>query len=688
MNIYEKFKRKEEKMAEKEFKIDERSFHIGDVVAPKSSGAEMGKIKEVNAHDKSITVEFTQKFNGKESVREKIFSADQIMNRTDINRETGRALLKEVNDQLKAGETINPTKGWEDSHKNGTFTERVGNNIGLVEAHMRELKKEGLVTEIKGGGYAPKNENMSADNYAKKIDDPKINAKIDDLAIKNAKEELSAGWATKADQWIMNATDAKAMGSGWSDFKSIYGSITNGAAAHANQFYQNNSKEFAALDQIATEILGATVAAAAVTGKWMGQNMARGAYNMAKFTAKKVFGSSKAQQKTAEQRPGLVKQAYQMAKSAYINNANAKEAFTQLQSERAAARDKALSTQDRGSTREQSIAENWKNWTPEKSVAQSEKGKEMIAADKAAQKKAETLEKRRDTITKKAEARALGEKTRSEAIEKLSPKEKSEIESARGKTGFDKYENVKREGDPLSRTEVDKKVTQFTQERNDAGKIDKGSPEFRTAQRNFMDAQAVRRDGVSMKSVNEFNSKQITAKRLTPQDAKQFADNTLTNARELAKAGILKENKAGEFSFSDQKSKEILSKNMGSEYKDLAATNLAEYKKVAPHIELAESKKAPKVEVSQSKSKGKETSPVKNQNMTQKQFSKHISTIKEEYQKELTALTAKFDGKLAEAQKAHPKINNTKESEKTIDSAEEKKAEENRIDQKQESRGR
>ena len=680
-------------MAKKKFKIDERSFHIGDVVAPKSSGAEMGKIKEVNAHDKSITVEFTQKFNGKESVREKIFSADQIMNRTDINREAGRALLKEVNDNLKAGETINPTQGWEDSHKNGTFTERVGNNIGLVEAHMRELKKEGLVTEVKGGGYAPKNENISADKYAEKIDDPKIEAKIDDLAIKNAKEDLGNGFIAKADSWIMDKTDAKAMGSGWGEFKSIYESITKGSMTYSNQFYQNNSKEFAVLDQIATEILGATVAAAAVTGKWMGQNMARGAYNMAKFTAKKVFGTSKAQEKTNGKQPGLVTKAYQAAKSAYINSANAKEAFSQLQTERSAAQEKAISKSfsfdalvknELASRTEKS--DKLISQGGEKSILQTKEGKEMIDADKASQKKAATLEKRQTTLAKKSEARALDEKNREAAIEKLSPKEKAEIESSRGKTGFDKYESVKREGDPLAKIEVDKKVTQFTQERNEAGKIDKASPAFRTAQRNFMDAQAVRRDGVSMKSVNEFNSKQISANRLTQKDAKQFEDNTLANARELTKAGILKENKAGEFSFTDQKSKEILSKNMGSEYKDLAATNLAEYKKVAPHLELAESKKTPKIEVSKSSTKSEKVATEKAPKMTPKQFSKHASSIKEEYQKELSALTAKFDNKLEEAQKVRPHAND-KESEKAVDNAEDKKTEQN-IEQKQESRGR
>lgn len=357
-------------MAQKseEFTIDGRSFHIGDVVAPKTSGAEMGKITSIDTLHKSVKVQFTQKFNGKDSVREKEFSADQVLNRTGIRREGGKALLKEVNEHLKAGGEISTARGWEEAHKNGTFTDKVGDSIGLVEAHMKALKKEGLVKETSKGTYEPNNKGMSADQYAAKIDDPKIDSKIDDLAVKNAKTDLNNGFLAKADQWVMDKTDAKAMGSGWSDFKSVYDSIVNGSKEYSNQFYQNNSKEFAALDQIATELLGATVAGAAVTGKWAAKNMGRMAYSMAKGVGKAVFDAGKAVAKTMsprapqKQSSGISQAAKDAARSQYTDKAMVAAAWERTKADRAGASDRFFNK----------LMENQTNW-------ESEKGKKIIA---------------------------------------------------------------------------------------------------------------------------------------------------------------------------------------------------------------------------------------------------------------------------------------------------------------------
>jgi hypothetical protein len=808
--------------AKNEFTIDGRSFHIGDSVAANTPGAEMGRIIEVDMINQSVKVEYASLFNGKVSMREKTFPVESIVNRTAMNRETGKALLKEINSELKSGSPIDTKAAWETTHKNGTYTERVGNQIALVEAHMRELKKEGLVTETAKGFYEPNNKAMTADEYATKIDDPKIDAKIDNLAIKSAKEDLEHGFVAKVDQWIMDKTDVKAMGSGWSDFKNVYDSIVDGSREYSNSFYQNNSKEFAALDQIVTEIFAATVAASAVTGKWMAKNMGRAAYSMAKGVGRSVFGTTNTR---APQKQGIIKQGYEAAKTAWVNKVQSREAFARVQDERMAAREKAQSSInyfDRGPLLSKVISDSIMRG---ESVWDTERGQAMI---KEAKTKAAN-EKRTETLAKKAEARELGDKKgfdrfegvkrepgrmkenkitgklerasaelkkdpaneqkirnfldakavvqrgvniekykaelnhqkntgrldektadkmlstakkhveelakagilketnkgeykftdeksreiltknqgadfkeiaslnkaeymkiaphlaeenkpkptaaeqkaekakeRAEAIEKLPPKQKEQVKTADGKTGFDRYSEIKRSGEPLSNEELQAKAKEYSAARSEAAKTDKNSPEFRAAQRNFMDAQASLRNGVSMKSVNEFNSKQIQSGKINAKDAKLFADKTLDNARNLQKAGILKEDKPGEFSFVDQKAKEILTKNMGADYKELSAINMAEYKKAAPHIELAQEGK---------QTQSQETTKTSEKRVSTNQYTKEIQSVKESYAKELKELSQKYESKIADLEKQRPDCKENKkenEQQKTHEKTEEK----------------
>lgn len=257
-------------------------YKIGDRVSAKTSGAEMGTVKSVDRVNRSITVEYTQKFNGKESTREKTFPENQLFNQTELNEQLGKELLKTVNNELKNGALINPKQAYEDAYKNGTMTQKVGNGIGLVQNHLEQLKKDGLLTEEKGSykladGVDPK-----------QLDTIKVATDINGLAAQNASGTLKQWLGERIDNWIMEKTDVKTMGSGWKDFKLIHDSITTAAKMHANHFYSHDSKEFAALDAVVTELLSATYAAAAVTAKWGAKNLGRGAYKLAKA----IFGRS------------------------------------------------------------------------------------------------------------------------------------------------------------------------------------------------------------------------------------------------------------------------------------------------------------------------------------------------------------------------------------------------------------
>lgn len=135
-----------------------------------------------------------------------------------------------------------------------------------------------------------------------------------------------------------------------------------------------------------------------------------------------------------------------------------------------------------------------------------------------------------------------------------------------------------RTGEIIEPIAVKNLVNQYSQARNEAGKINKESQEFRTAQRCFMDAQILMRDGVNMDNVYSFTELQVREQRLTEIDAQRFAENTVKNARELVRVGILKETKRGIFDFVDDKAKEILFNNIGADYQQLFEINLAEWK--------------------------------------------------------------------------------------------------------------
>lgn len=148
------------------------------------------------------------------------------------------------------------------------------------------------------------------------------------------------------------------------------------------------------------------------------------------------------------------------------------------------------------------------------------------------------------------------------------------------------YKSVanERSGMLLNANDAKELVKKHTKERNEAAKIDKESPEFWAAQRKFMDAQAIMRNGVKMEDIYDFNDMQVREKRLTETDAERFAQNTLHNARELTRIGIFKEIRHEHFEFVDEKAKEILSSNIGADYRKLFEINLAEWEKAASMV--------------------------------------------------------------------------------------------------------
>lgn len=401
-------------------------YKIGDRVAAKTSGAEMGTVKSIDRVNRSITVEYVQKFNGKESTRERTFPENQLFNQTEMNEHLGKELLKTVNTELKQGSSINPKKAYEDAYKNGTMTQKVGNGIGLVHNHLEQLKKDGLLTEEKGSykladGVDPK-----------QLDTIKVTTDMNGLAAQNASGTLKQGLGERIDNWIMDKTDVKTMGSGWKDFKLIHDSITTAARIHANHFYAPNSKEFAALDAVVTELFSATYAAAAVTAKWGAKNLGRGAYKLAKA----IFGRSQNNNfkfaTTQKIDPNM--QKLQQIKN---QNLNAEKAYQKFHADAQLSRNELQKQMQSQPTREQAQREKFEkgesvfNTKEAQSKLSSEKistkefTKELSLLKASYQKELKALNSKYDKMLDKLEKTHVKEKTKEQTNEKTDEKEQT-----------------------------------------------------------------------------------------------------------------------------------------------------------------------------------------------------------------------------------------------------------------------
>ena len=125
--------------------------------------------------------------------------------------------------------------------------------------------------------------------------------------------------------------------------------------------------------------------------------------------------------------------------------------------------------------------------------------------------------------------------------------------------------------------DMDKVKSQTNEFRKMRDHSDQSSKEFRESQRGFMDGQAVIRDGVSKEALEQFAKFAVDKNLMSVENAQQFVENSLKNAENLEKVGILEKVGDGEYKFKDEKAKEILAENLGKDYKVLAKENLEAY---------------------------------------------------------------------------------------------------------------
>jgi hypothetical protein len=90
--------------------------------------------------------------------------------------------------------------------------------------------------------------------------------------------------------------------------------------------------------------------------------------------------------------------------------------------------------------------------------------------------------------------------------------------------------------------------------------------------RNFMNISAVAFGGVSEKSLNKWSEK-AKANGVNPEIVEKFKEASIRNAKELEKAGILKQSTVGEFKFVDKYSQETLYNNIDKTVEQIETKN-------------------------------------------------------------------------------------------------------------------
>ncbi len=95
----------------------------------------------------------------------------------------------------------------------------------------------------------------------------------------------------------------------------------------------------------------------------------------------------------------------------------------------------------------------------------------------------------------------------------------------------------------------------------------------KTALNGYRNALLLKNDGLNVNDLQKWQEKIMQNDSTDGRKAKNFANGLINHAKKLEHAGILKQDKEGNFKFSDEKSKEILFFNRGRSVRELKAIN-------------------------------------------------------------------------------------------------------------------
>lgn len=167
--------------------------------------------------------------------------------------------------------------------------------------------------------------------------------------------------------------------------------------------------------------------------------------------------------------------------------------------------------------------------------------------------------------------------------DKVSKKDANEIEEL--KKDLDKRSSGKDMEQISNSFQIEAKLVKAIEERQKHSK-NQNSKEFRDAQTQFFNVQAVKRDGVDLNEIEKYTNYAIKNGRMTEENAERFKANAETHANELKKAGILKSNGDNSFSFTDDKSREILYDNHNKSIKEISSLNKENLKQVQKEVNV------------------------------------------------------------------------------------------------------
>lgn len=215
---------------------------------------------------------------------EQMLAPRRQLSTEEIKSKINSGILRELDAHLMQRGATNPKWMRSNSVFAKQYTETIAKNISMIEKHLDKLERDGVVSKDKFGTYTMSVSQYDGLNYFKST------AAIQD------REKLAGQFAgmntgnmfERADNWIMSNTE-NTFGGALKDFSNFHSAFTK-----TNGWGKGDPGAEALV-----EVVGGTMAVAALTGKVLTKATTRLAYGLAKTATKAIYGTSKGMTRVA-----------------------------------------------------------------------------------------------------------------------------------------------------------------------------------------------------------------------------------------------------------------------------------------------------------------------------------------------------------------------------------------------------
>lgn len=215
---------------------------------------------------------------------EEMLTPRRQLSTEEIKSKINSGILRELDAHLMQRGAVNPKWMRAENVIYKSYTETVSKNISMMEKHLDKLERDGIVSKDKFGTYT-----MSVSQYDGLGYFKSQNAIQDREKLAGQFAGLKTGnMLERADNWIMSNTE-NTFGGAIKDFANFHSAFTK-----TNGWGKGDPGAEALV-----EIVGGTMAVAALTGKVLTKATTRLAYGLAKTGIKAIYGTSKGMARVA-----------------------------------------------------------------------------------------------------------------------------------------------------------------------------------------------------------------------------------------------------------------------------------------------------------------------------------------------------------------------------------------------------